>query len=119
MMEMMHIDRFRFGNVRIDGMDYSKDVIILGGVVRSPWWRTAGGHIFAPVDLANIIEAAPDVVCLGTGAVGMVTVDDETVAAFEAIGTKVVIDRTGRVIEELNRLLAEGCNVAAALHLTW
>jgi len=48
----------------------------------------------------------------------LVTVEDETVAAFEAIWTKVVIDRTGRVIEEFNRLLAEGRNVAAALHLT-
>ena len=114
----MHIDHFRFGNVRIDGMDYSKDVIIVGGVVHSPWWRTAGGHVFAPIDLANIIEAAPKTVCLGTGAVGMVKVDDATIKAFEAIGTEIVIDRTGRVIEEFNRLTAEGRNVAAALHLT-
>ncbi len=117
-METMRIDRFRFGNVRIDGVDYSKDLIIVGGVVQSPWWRTAGGHLFSPVDLANVIEAAPEVVCLGTGAVGMVTVEDATIEAFEERGTRVVIDRTGRVIEEFNRLSAEGCNVAAALHLT-
>ena len=114
----MRIDRFRFGNVRIDGVDYSKDVIIVGGVVHSPWWRTAGGHVFAPVDLANIIEAAPEFVCLGIGAVGMVKVEDATIEAFKTIGTEVVIDRTGRAIEEFNRLEAEGCNVAAALHLT-
>jgi hypothetical protein len=99
-------------------VDYSEDVIIVGGVVHSPWWRTAGGHVFAPVDLANIIEAAPEFVCLGTGAVGMVTVDDETIKAFESTGTEIVIDRTPRVIEEFNRLEAGGCNVAAALHLT-
>lgn len=117
-MELMHIDRFRFGSVRIDGVDYSKDLIILGGVVLSPWWRTAGGHLFAPVDLAKIIEASPEVVCLGTGAVGMVTVAEETVTAFESVGTRVVIDRTGSVIEDFNRLSNEGHNVAAALHLT-
>lgn len=114
----MRIDHFRFGSVRIDGVAYSKDLVIVGGVVESPWWRTAGNHVFAPVDLANIIEAAPDIVCLGTGAVGMVTVEDETVAAFEAIGTEVVIERTGKVIEYFNRFSAEGRNVAAALHLT-
>jgi hypothetical protein len=113
----VRIDHYRFGTLRIDGVAYSKDMIIVGGVVHSPWRRTAGSHVFAPVDLVNIIEAAPDIVCLGTGAVGMVTVEDETIAAFEKIGTEVVIDRTGRVVEAFNRFSAEGRNVAAALHL--
>ena len=112
------IYRFRFGGVRIDGVSYSKDLIIVGGVVHCPWWRTAGGHVFAPVDLANIIEAAPEVVCLGTGAIGMVKVEEATIEAFETAGTRVIIDRTGAVIEEFNRLSAGGENVAAALHLT-
>lgn len=114
----MHIDRFRFGSIRIDGVDYTKDVLIVGGVVHSPWWRSAGGHVFAPSDLANLIDAAPDVVCLGTGAVGMVRVEDATIRAFEAAGTEVVIDRTGPVIEVFNRLAAERRDVGAALHLT-
>ena len=114
----MRIDHFRFGNVRIDGVAYSEDMIIVGGVVRSPWWRTAGNHIFAPVDLANIIEAAPEIVCLGTGAIGMATIEEETIAAFERIGAEVVVDRIGRVIEAFNRFSAEGRDVAAALHLT-
>ncbi len=118
MIESMHIDRFRFGSVRIDGVDYTKDLIILGGVVNSPWHRSAGGHIFAPIDLANIIEAAPDAVCLGTGAIGMAKVENATIEAFDAAGTEVIIDRTGSVIEVFNRLSAEGRNVAAALHLT-
>lgn len=118
MIEVMHIDRFRFGSVRIDGVDYTKDLIILGGVVQSPWWRQAGAHVFAPGDLMKIIEAAPDVVCLGTGAVGMATVDEATIEAFEGAGTEVVVDRTGKIIEIFNNLTAEGRDVAAALHLT-
>lgn len=118
MIDAMHIDRFRFGSVRIDGVDYTKDVVILGGVVQSPWHRSAGGHVFAPVDLANLIEAAPDAVCLGTGAIGMAKVENATIESFETVGTEVIIDRTGPVIEVFNRLSAEGRNVAAALHLT-
>jgi len=118
MIDGMHIDRFRFGSVRIDGTDYTQDLIILGGVVQSPWRREAGGHIFAPADLSKIIDAAPDVVCLGTGAVGMVTIEEATITAFEAVGTEVIVDRTGKIIEVFNTLVAEGRNVAAALHLT-
>jgi hypothetical protein len=114
----MRIDRYRFGRVRIDGTEYTDDVIILGGVVMSPWWRSAGGHVFAPADLANVIDAAPEVVCLGTGAVGMARISDDTLAAFEAAGTEVVQGRTGEVIEIFNRLAAQGRDVAAALHLT-
>lgn len=114
----MRIDRFRFGSVRIDGVDYTHDLVILGGVVQSPWVRQAGGHVFAPVDLAKLIDAAPEVVCLGTGAVGMVTVEAATIDAFEAAGTEVIVDRTGKVIEVFNRLVGEGRDVAAALHLT-
>jgi len=114
----MHIDHYRFGRIRIDGREYTKDLLIVGGAVRSPWWRSAGGHIFAPDDLAEVIEAAPQVVCLGTGALGMVTVDPATVAAFHRVGTEVIQDRTSRVIEEFNRLAAEERDVAAALHLT-
>lgn len=114
----MHIDRFRFGRVRIDGEVFTRDLLIVGGVVHCPWWRRAGGHVFAPDDLEPIINAAPDVVCLGTGAIGMVTVADATIAAFEAVQTEVVIGRTGAVIETFNRLDAAGSNVAAAFHLT-
>ncbi|MEX1311002.1 MAG: MTH938/NDUFAF3 family protein [Candidatus Sulfomarinibacteraceae bacterium] len=114
----MRIDRFRFGSVRIDGVDYTHDLIILGGVVQSPWVRTAGGHVFAPVDLAKLIDAAPEVVCLGTGAVGMVTIETATIEAFERAGTEVIVDRTGKIIDVFNTLVGEGRDVAAALHLT-
>jgi hypothetical protein len=48
----------------------------------------------------------------------MVEVEDETLAALTAVGTEVIVDRTGPAIEEFNRLTAERRNVAAALHLT-
>jgi hypothetical protein len=114
----MQIEHYSFGRIRIDGQDYDKDVLIVGGVVHSPWWRDAGGHVFAPQDLGMLIEAAPEVVCLGTGSFGRVKVLDETLQAFADAGTRVVQGRTDQVVEELNRLAAEGRDVAGALHLT-
>jgi hypothetical protein len=86
--------------------------------VISPWWRAAGGHVFAPADLTPVIDAGPEVVCLGTGALGRVRVDPATLEAFSRKGTEVVQHRTARAVEEFNRLVAEGRDVAAALHLT-
>lgn len=114
----MHIEDYGFGRIRIDDVSYTKDVIILHREVVSPWWREAGGHVFAAEDLTAVIEAAPEVVCLGTGAFGRVTVEPATLEAFARRGTEVVQLRTGRAVEEFNRLVADGRDVAAALHLT-
>ena len=114
----MRIESYSFGRIRIDGVGYNTDVILLRGQVISPWWRSAGGHLFAPGDLSVVIEAAPEVVCLGTGAFGRVKVEAATLEAFAGNGTEVLQHRTPRAVEEFNRLSAAGGHVAAALHLT-
>ena len=114
----MHIESYTFGEIRIDGVDYRKDVILLGHTVHSPWWREAGGHVFAPGDLELLISAAPEIVCLGTGCFGRVRIERSTHQAFANAGTTVVVERTGPAVEEFNRLVQEGRDAAAALHLT-
>jgi hypothetical protein len=74
--------------------------------------------VFAPDDLSDVLAAAPEVVCLGTGAFGRVKVEAATLEAFARGGTEVLQYRTARAVEEFNRLAAEGRDVAAALHLT-
>ena len=114
----MHIDTYSFGRIRIDGKDYSSDVVLLGGDVRSSWWREAGGHVYSAEDFGEVLAAAPEVVVLGTGYFGRVKVLDETLTAFADADSEVVVERTGVAVETFNRLAAEGRDVAAALHLT-
>ena len=114
----MHIDSYSFGHIRVDGIDYSKDVILLCNEVRSPWWRSAGGHVYAPTDLEEVVAAAPEIVVLGTGYFGRVKVLDETLAALAATSSEVIVEKTGRAVETFNQFVAEGRDVAAALHLT-
>jgi len=114
----MHIDSYSFGSIRIDGRDYSSDVILLGGDVRGSWWREAGGHVYAAEDFGELLAAAPEVVVLGTGYFGRVKVLEETLTEFADAGSEVVVERTGGAVEAFNRLAAEGRDVAAALHLT-
>ena len=114
----MRIDGYSFGSIRIDGVNYSNDVIILSDGVRAPWWRAAGGHVYAPEDLQEVLDASPEVVVLGTGCFGRVRVEGATLEALTAAGSEVVVERTGRAVEIFNRLADEGRDVAAALHLT-
>ena len=114
----MRIDAYSFGSIRVDGVDYSNDVIILPDGVRAPWWRAAGGHVYAPEDLREVLDAAPEVVVLGTGNFGRVRVERATLEALSAAGSEVVVERTGQAVETFNRLADEGRGVAAALHLT-
>jgi hypothetical protein len=112
------IDSYSFGNIRIDGRDYSRDVVLLGDHVISPWWREAGGHVYAVEDFSELLEAAPEVVVLGTGYFGRVKVLDETIKALAKAGSEIVVEKTGGAVEYYNRFAAEGRDVAAALHLT-
>jgi len=93
-------------------------VILLRSEVRSPWWRTAGGHVYAPTDLEEVVAATPEIVVLGTGYFGRVTVLDETLMVFADGGSEVIVEKTCRAVESFNQLAAAGHDVAAALHLT-
>ena len=114
----MHIDSYSFGSIEIDGNVYSTDVILLGGEVKGPWWREAGGHVYAAEDFEELLAAAPEVVILGTGYFGRVKVLDETLTALAEAGSEIVVERTGGAVECFNRFAEEGRDVAAALHLT-
>jgi len=114
----VHIDSYSFGRIRVDGIDYSKDVILLRNEVRSPWWRSAGGHVYAPTDLEEVVAAAPEIVVLGTGYFGRVKVLDETLTVCAEAGSEVIVEKTSRAVESFNQLAAEGRDVVAALHLT-
>ena len=114
----MHVDAYSFGRITIDGVDHTSDVIILPDGVRSPWWRAAGGHVYATEDLGPVLRAAAEWVVLGTGCYGRVNVPGATVEALTAAGSEVVIEPTDQAVKTFNRLVDEGRVVVAALHLT-
>ena len=113
----MHIDTYSFGHICIDGVDYSKDLIIDCKTVLTPWWRESG-HVFEIDDLKNLMSIKPDVVVLGTGFFGRVRVPRITVSVLEEAGWEVLVLRTGQAVAEFNRFADAGRDVVAALHLT-
>lgn len=112
----MHIDSYSFGQIVIDGRLYSSDVIIYRDKVDASWWRKEGHRLY-PEDIIDALNARPDILIIGTGYSGVMTVQKRTVDHIAARGIEVKVERTGKAVDLYNRL-QERKNVIAALHLT-
>jgi uncharacterized protein YprB with RNaseH-like and TPR domain len=113
---MPHIESYSFGKISVDGRTHTSDLIILPGAVRPGWWRKEG-HRLDKDDLEEIIEAAPDVLVIGTGNVGLMEVPQETLEYLAEHDIRTVVERTAAACQRYNEL-AEQEQAAAALHLT-
>ena len=113
----MNIAGYRFGRIDVDGSTYTSDVIITPERVIDGWWRQQG-HALAVADLDNVVAARPDVLVIGTGYFGRMSVPQETRRYLEAQGIHVRDARTGEAVQDFNQLQKESGRVVAALHLT-
>ncbi|HAK60986.1 MAG TPA: hypothetical protein DCO77_11485 [Nitrospiraceae bacterium] len=112
----MKIDSYAFGNITIDGRTYTSDAIIYPDHVDSSWWRKKG-HSLHRDDITDAIGAKPDVLIIGRGYYGVMTVSEVTIAFIESKGIEVRAERTEKAVELFNAV--QGTKAAiAALHLT-
>jgi hypothetical protein len=113
------IDSYSFGSITIDGKQYTKDVIISHSGVLCPWWRSEG-HSLEHSDLESILKENPEILVIGTGSFGVMKVPEETLEFLKEKAIEPRVMRTGKAVEEFNRLLNElgPDKVMAALHLT-
>ena len=113
----MQIDSYQFGKIVIDGVDYSKDCLILDGVVQANWWRKQG-HLLSAEDLQPIIAAKPSLLIVGCGASGLMKVSDEVREVLLEEDIQLEAVDTAKAVERFNELSQTSVNIAAALHLT-
>lgn len=112
----MKIDSYSFGRIVINKKTYTSDVIIYPGRVDASWWRKEG-HLLQFADVAEALQAKPDVLVIGTGYAGVMRVPRETVDRIAAQGIEVKVERTSKAVELYNDL--QGAKtVIAALHIT-
>ncbi len=117
--EAMHIDRFTFGSIRIDGVVYEHDVVIAGERVRkrkkkaSRPFRDAFGH--TPLSIEEDIPWGCRRLVVGTGADGALPVMHEVKAEADRRGVTLVTVPTREAIRALR---AEPKNTNAILHVT-
>ena len=112
----MHIDSYVFGRMIIDKKVYTADVIVYPDRVDPSWWRKEG-HYLQKEDLSGIIAARPEVLIIGTGNMGVMTVPESTLAFLEKQGIEVQVSRTGKAVELFNAQPPDR-KVVGAFHLT-
>ncbi len=110
------IQDYRFGRMTVDGEQHSKDVILLPDRVVANWWREKG-HQLDVEDLREVLNAAPKVLVVGTGAYGMMDVPEKTRQAIEAANIELRIAQTEDAWQMYNDLQKQR-RTAGAFHLT-
>lgn len=113
----MKITHYAFGEISIDGKSYKGDVIIASGRVFPEWWRKEG-HNLAVEDLYTVLENIPDILIIGQGASGVMTVPEPTKDYINKKGIELHCLKTGDAVRLFNELEPSGKKIAAAFHLT-
>jgi len=110
------IDSYQFGEIVINGRQYSSDVIIFPDRVRDNWGRKIS-HQLCLDDIAEVLTENPEVLVVGTGAYDLVKVLPEAQQAVEARGIELIMEATDKACNTYNQL-SRSRRVVAALHLT-
>ncbi len=110
------VQAYQFGLIVVDGQSYDRDLIVFPDRVRAGWWREEG-HSLSVADLVEVFDAQPELLIIGRGAHGRMTVPPHTKAALEQKGIEVMVLDTVEAVERYNQERSRR-RVAAALHLT-
>ena len=111
------IESYDFGRIAINGIVYTKDVIITGDKTIAGWMRKEG-HLLQVADISQAIEeSAPEVAIVGTGYNGMMSVPEETRLYFQRKGIDLLVEKTQEACNLFNAL-SKTKRALAALHLT-
>ena len=110
------VESYSFGQMAVDGETHTNDLILLPDRVIPNWWRDEG-HRLSADDLKPVLDAQPEVLVVGTGANGLMTVPSETREAVEEAGIELKVARTGEAWRMYNDLQGRR-PTAGAFHLT-
>ena len=101
------IESYDFGRITINGILYTKDVIITGERTIAGWMRKEG-HLLQVADISQAIEeCAPEVAIVGIGYDGMMGVPEETRLYFQRKGIELCRREDKRGLRPLQRLVKE------------
>jgi hypothetical protein len=112
---MASIDSYSFGRIVVDGVEHSRDLIVLPERVVGNWWRR-DGHSLVIEDLEEIVDELPERLVVGCGAHGRLRPDPSVLEALAKRGIEVETLPTGEAVARYGQL--DPTRTAAALHLT-
>ena len=110
------IESYSFGRMKIDGVTYTSDLILLTDLVKSDWWRIEG-HKLHVEDLNEVLSAKPEILVVGTGYYGFMKIQSETEKHLQTEGIRLIAEKTGKAYKTYNELVKSN-RVVGAFHLT-
>ncbi len=111
------IESYEFGCMEVEGRTHHDDLKIIENRLVGNWWRRRG-HTLNPEDIRDILEASVEILVVGTGEYGNMTVTREVSEALSKRGIELISAPTGVAVSKFNDLHAQGKRVAGAFHLT-
>jgi len=112
----MNIDSYSFGKMVIEGQSFDTDLIIYPERVDASWWRKAG-HRVELEDLTAVLAANPEVLIIGTGYMGLMSVPEELRKELIKKNIGLYVENSRRAVEIFNLIQAKKKTIAA-FHLT-
>jgi hypothetical protein len=112
---MPRIEGYHFGQLVLDGVEQTRDLIVLPKRVLTNWWR-ADGHRLVLAGLEDVIDELPERLVVGTDAYGQLRPDPETLDRLRQRGVEVEALPTEEAVRRYGDL--DPSRTAAALHLT-
>jgi hypothetical protein len=113
----MKVTGYEFGKIEIDGASYDRDVILTPEEIIAGWWRREG-HRLSIEDLPAIVAARPDVLVVGTGYYGRMTIPEDTQRYLAGQEIELRHAPTREAVQEFLRLQRNYARVVGAFHLT-
>ena len=113
----MRIDSYSFGVMKVDGTEYTADLIVFPDKVRANWWRRQS-HSLAVEDLDDVLGFKPEVLVIGKGASGLMEIPPSTEKVLQEEGIEVIAKSTGQAWGLFNEQIEKGRKVMGAFHLT-
>ena len=116
----MKINSYSFGSMEINGQSYTDDLMIVGTEIKTGWYRKKG-HELNPEDLSWIIDRSPEVLIIGTGKSGLVSVPERTREFLNSKNIEFEMDKTGEAVNLFNAKIQDrdrASKVGGVFHLT-
>ncbi len=115
---MARIESYSPGRVLVDGVEHTRDVIVLPNRVVGNWWRR-DGHSLVIEDLEDVVEELPERLIVGCGHSSRLEPEPSVIEALAGRGVKVEALPTDQAVDRYQELEArDPAAIAAALHLT-
>ncbi len=110
------IKTYSFGRMVIKSQTYTSDVILFPDRIDDSWWRKSG-HRVCLEDIEDVLREEPEVLVIGTGFYGLMTVQEEVERLTQSRGIELVVKKTKNAILSYNEVASQKKTIGA-FHLT-